>query len=120
MASITPKLEERAEAKGTEDAFVFTATAKEQLILSEVTSLFRNAQNERNANLEYFDGNNLIEYIDDSVRRFVTNTDEREDIEDWQIDRGIEKKSNSKPEKLIAGSKEWTERVMEKVNEQSS
>jgi len=84
MASITPKIDERRETRGTEDAFTFVGTEIEKGILSEVTSLFRSTQNERNANLEYFDGNNLVEYIDDSVRRFVTNEDKREDIEDWQ------------------------------------
>ena len=45
---------------------------------------FRDSADSRNRNFEYFDGLNLIDYIEDSVRRFTTNVDEREDIEDWQ------------------------------------
>jgi hypothetical protein len=45
---------------------------------------FRDAQQERDRVFEYFDRRTLIEYINDSVLRFVTNIDQREDIEDWQ------------------------------------
>lgn len=63
---------------------VYQASDKEQQVVSSVFLKFRNSADERNRNFEYFDGLNLIEYIDDSVRRFVTNIDERENIEDWQ------------------------------------
>jgi hypothetical protein len=59
-------------------------SAKEQSVVSSVFQKFRNSADDRNRNFEYFDGINLIDYIDDCVRRFVTNIDERDDIEDWQ------------------------------------
>lgn len=62
----------------------FVPSEKEMRVLSEVNTLFRDAQEMRDRNFQYFDGLNLIEYIEDSVRRFNTNIDEREDIEDWQ------------------------------------
>lgn len=57
---------------------------KEQKVVSAVFDKFRNAALMRNMNFENFDGQNLIEYIDDSVHRYTTNIDERENIEDWQ------------------------------------
>lgn len=57
----------------------------EQLkVITSVFHKFRLTADARNRNLEFFDGANLIEYIEDSVRRFTTNIDERDDIEDWQ------------------------------------
>ena len=53
-------------------------------LVSAVYQKFRISANDRNRQFEYFDGDDLITYINDSVRRFVTNIDEREDIEDWQ------------------------------------
>lgn len=67
-----------------EDGTTFVPTAKEQEVVSEVVYLFRQTQSERDRNYQYFDGLNLVDYIDDSVRRFNTNIDEREGIEDWQ------------------------------------
>lgn len=57
---------------------------KERAVVESVLKKFRTASDERNRNFQYFDGLNLIEYIDDAVRRFTTNVDRREDIEDWQ------------------------------------
>src|SRR3989304_805133 len=59
-------------------------SAKEQEVVSAVYNKFRDAETERNRSFEYFDGLTLVDYIDDSVRRFTTNVDERENIEDWQ------------------------------------
>lgn len=66
------------------DGSLFVPSDKEQTLVSEVVQLFRNAQSERNRNFQYFDGLNLQQYIEDSVRRFNTNIDEREGLEDWQ------------------------------------
>lgn len=63
---------------------VYKLTALEEQVVSSVFSKFRMSADDRNRNFEYFDGINLIDYIDDCVRRFSTNIDEREDIEDWQ------------------------------------
>lgn len=57
---------------------------KEQDVLNAIMLKFRISSDDRNQNFEYFDGDNLIDYINDSVKRFVTNIDSREDIEDWQ------------------------------------
>lgn len=61
-----------------------TPTDFEQEVVSSVFYKFRTSADERNMNFENFDGLNLIDYIDDSVRRYTTNIDYREDIEDWQ------------------------------------
>ncbi len=66
------------------DGTPFVPTEKELQVVSEVTHLFRQVQQARDQNFQYFDGLNLIEYIEDSVRRFNTNVDERDGIEDWQ------------------------------------
>lgn len=57
---------------------------KEQKVLNDIVSLFRDTEASRNRNFQYFDGINIIDYINDCVLRFNTNIDEREGIEDWQ------------------------------------
>lgn len=66
------------------DGTIVVPSAKEQEVVNNTVFLFRQTQNDRDRAFQYFDGLNLIEYIDDSVRRFNTNIDEREGIEDWQ------------------------------------
>lgn len=68
----------------TDEQIGFIPTDKEVEVVSDVFQKFRDSRDGRDRNLEYFDGNNLIEYIEDSVRRFTTNVDERDNIEDWQ------------------------------------
>lgn len=67
-----------------DDGEVFLPSAKEMQVLSDVVQLFRDVQSARDRNFQYFDGINIIDYIDDSVLRFNTNVDERDGIEDWQ------------------------------------
>ena len=62
----------------------YTPTDKEQDVISAVFLKFRTASDQRDLNFENFDGDNLIEYIDASYRRYNSNLDMREDIEDWQ------------------------------------
>lgn len=57
---------------------------KEREVVSAVFDKFRTTADARNLNFEHFDGLNIIEYIEDSVRRFTTNVDDREGIDDWQ------------------------------------
>lgn len=57
---------------------------EEQEVVGSVFGKFRNSADDRNRSFSYFDDSNLIDYINDSVRRFVTNVDIRENIEDWQ------------------------------------
>lgn len=66
------------------DGEQFMPSEKEQFVLSNVVDLFRRTQQSRDRNFQYFDGQNLIDYINDSVVRFNTNIDERDGIEDWQ------------------------------------
>jgi len=68
----------------TEDQQNYTPSDKERKVIGDVFEMFRNSATDRNRNFEYFDGSNLIQYIEDSVKRFTTNYDSREDIEDWQ------------------------------------
>ncbi|HEC66817.1 MAG TPA: hypothetical protein ENI23_16200 [bacterium] len=63
---------------------VFIPSQKEQEVVGRVFHLFRWTADERNRNYEYMDGRNIIDYIDDSVKNFITNIDAREGIEDWQ------------------------------------
>lgn len=62
----------------------YTPSDKERGVVSNVVSLFRDAADSRNRRFDYFDQATLIEYIEDSVQRFITNIYEREGIEDWQ------------------------------------
>lgn len=62
----------------------YTPDEREQEVVKSFITKFRYSKDDRDRNFEYFDGDNLIDYINDSVRRFVTNVDERDDIEDWQ------------------------------------
>lgn len=57
---------------------------KENEVVRSVFNKFRDCSDARNQNFENFDGLNLLDYIDDSIRRYTTNVDYREDIEDWQ------------------------------------
>jgi len=66
------------------DETVYMLSKKEEEVVSAIFNKFRASADDRNRNFEYFDRQNLIEYLNDSVRRFVTNVDVREDAEDWQ------------------------------------
>jgi hypothetical protein len=62
----------------------YKPTDKEKEVINAVFNKFRLSADDRNRNFEYFDGLDLIDYINDSVRRFTTNIDERDGLEDWQ------------------------------------
>src|SRR3990167_9406975 len=68
----------------TKLAQFYQHTDKEREVVSSVFLLFKDTATERNKGFELFDGRTLKEFIQDSVRRFYTTIDEREDIEDWQ------------------------------------
>lgn len=68
----------------SDDQLRFVASDKELEVVEETFRRFRRSADDRNRQFQYLDGSNLIEYINDSVRRFNTNYDERADIEDWQ------------------------------------
>lgn len=57
---------------------------KEKEVVASTFTKFRGSADSRNQNFNYLDGRNLIDYINDSVRRFSTNIDMRDGIEDWQ------------------------------------
>ncbi len=56
----------------------------EKSVINQNRFLFRIASNSRNQSFENFDGLTLIQYIEDSYRRYNTNINIRDDIEDWQ------------------------------------
>jgi hypothetical protein len=56
----------------------------EKQVVRETFFKFRWTQDMRNRAYEYMDNRTLIEYIDDSVKRFTTNIFSREGLEDWQ------------------------------------
>jgi len=62
----------------------YIPTAKEVEVMDTMFPRFISAEHVRNAHYAYLDSRNIVEYINDSVRRFTTNTDERDYIEDWQ------------------------------------
>jgi len=62
----------------------YNPSAKEQEVVGRIFARFREIADARDLPFNYFDGRNLIDYIDDSVRSFTTNIDERNEIEDWQ------------------------------------
>lgn len=75
-----PLVEEKTE----EFDNLYVPNDKEMEVLNSTFLKFRRTADKRNRAYNYFDGLNIIEYIEDSVHRFTTNIDSREDIEDWQ------------------------------------
>lgn len=61
-----------------------TPPQEELDVINSTFQKFRFTADHRNGNFANFDGMNLIDTINDSVQRFITNIDVREDIEDWQ------------------------------------
>ena len=79
----TQKITEQLAAGG----FQFKAhepSSKEKEVIGVVFQLFRTSSENRNRTFDYFDNRTLTDVIDASVIRFITNKDERTDIEDWQ------------------------------------
>lgn len=66
------------------DGETFKPSEKEQDVVSRTIELFRRSQQDRDRAFAYFDGMNLVSYIEDSVERFNTNLYLREGMEDWQ------------------------------------
>lgn len=62
----------------------FQASEREQQVVKDTIYKFRTTADNRNQNFNYFDGRNLIDYINDSSQRFITNIDARDGLEDWQ------------------------------------
>lgn len=62
----------------------FEASALEKQVINQSRALFRISAIERDQSFENFDGLTLIQYIEDSYRRYNTNINVRDDIEDWQ------------------------------------
>jgi len=62
----------------------YLQSEKERQVVREVFFKFRWSQDMRNRAYELFDGRTIIEYINDSVSRFITNIFERDGIQDWQ------------------------------------
>ncbi len=62
----------------------FDPSQKERDVVRETFYKFRWVQDMRNRAYEYMDGRTIIEYVNDSVKRFTTNVYERDGLEDWQ------------------------------------
>lgn len=67
-----------------EVVYAWQPSQKEQDVIKHNRVLFRQAAENRGMSFENFDGLTLIEYIEDSYRRYNTNINVRDDIEDWQ------------------------------------
>ena len=76
--------EQYSKSDSVNEADYYKLTDKETNVVGGIFSLFRDTQDERDRRFAYFDDRTLIEYIDDSVKRFVTNIYKREDLEEWQ------------------------------------
>lgn len=63
---------------------VFKPSEKELDVVNKTLMLFRRSQQDRDRAFTYFDGMNLVSYIEDSVERFNTNLYLRDGMEDWQ------------------------------------
>lgn len=63
---------------------VYIPSDRENEIVGKIFNMFSVAQSNRDRPFKYFDGRTLVDVINDSVGRFITNFDEREGIEDWQ------------------------------------
>lgn len=57
---------------------------QEKEVIETTWYKFRNSAINRDRPFQNFDGLSLIDYINESVRRTITNIDYRDDIEDWQ------------------------------------
>jgi hypothetical protein len=69
--------------KNKEEAIVIEVE-REKDVVAEIFTKFTTTKDNRDRAFKYFDGRTLVEMIDDSVGRFITNIDERDGIEDWQ------------------------------------
>lgn len=63
---------------------VHKPSKKEMEVVTSTFYKFRTCADSRNGAWANFDGLTLVDYINESARRFITNVDLREDIEDWQ------------------------------------
>jgi len=63
---------------------IFKPSEKELDVVNKTLILFRRSQQDRDRAFTYFDGMNLVSYIEDSAERFNTNLYLREGMEDWQ------------------------------------
>ena len=66
------------------DVVIQQPTDAEKQLIGEITEKFRYSRDERVRSYAYMDNRSIVDYIEDSVKRFTTNIDEREDLEDWQ------------------------------------
>lgn len=81
------------------------ASDKEREVTESTFRKFRDTAERRNQSLNNFDGINLVRYIEDSYRRYTTNVDVRDDIEDWQAtihDQFTRNKVNAILAKIVA------------------
>lgn len=65
-------------------SYPWQPSEKEKNVVKQNRELFRSAAEQRNLSFENFDNLTLIDYINESYRRYNTNLNVRDDIEDWQ------------------------------------
>lgn len=64
--------------------YKYTISDLEKDLIQQNRMLFRTSADDRDRVFENFDGITLLQYIEDSYRRYNTNINVRDDIEDWQ------------------------------------
>ena len=78
--ALTKKANELAKQGSETTEPSYKLAPKEDLVVGGVIQKFEDSKMERDLSFEYFDDRNLITYINDSVKRYTTNIDVRDDI----------------------------------------
>ena len=99
------------------DTSYYQQTETEQAVVRDVIKQFRISADDRNRSFNYFDGRNLIDYINDSVKRFTTNVDIREGLEDYSFyqDHHDSAESTLRMKNFVEGYWETLDRLRTKV-----
>jgi len=87
MGELSQEIEELKESPREEETYdeeTWQPTDREKSVISHNRELFKVSAENRGKQFENFDGSTLIEYIEESYRRYNTNINVRDDIEDWQ------------------------------------
>lgn len=83
VKKFTQTLSEKSK-KNKIEIYTIDESSREKEIAHEAYRYFMNIRDNRNQVFSLFGNMNLMDYVDESVYRYVTSVFERDDIEDWQ------------------------------------